>query len=94
MKKCSLLRLLVSINVFYLQGVTEWDETLIDSAKGSLIYSWAEKEETVSGLVTEANKAYRRGADSKYNRQFTVSIGDVTIEQIKEVAKRYLSEHF
>ena len=48
----------------------------------------------MSGLVTEANKAYRRGADSKYNRQFTVSIGDVTIEQIKEVAKRYLSEHF
>merc|ERR1712032_411690 len=74
----------------YVQGVTEWDKTLIDSAKGSLIYSWAEKEETVSGLVTEANKAYRRGADSKYNRQFTVSIGDVTIEQVKEVAKRVL----
>merc|ERR1711971_1169756 len=60
----------------YVQGVTEWDAALVDSAKGALIYSWAEKEETVSGLVTEANKAYRRGADSKYNRQFTVSIGD------------------
>ena len=94
LKKTLLLGLLVSINVFYLQGVTEWDAALVDSAKGALIYSWAEKEETVSGLVTEANKAYRRGADSKYNRQFTVSIGDVTVEQIKEVAKRYFSEHF
>merc|ERR1711860_297737 len=74
----------------YVQGVTEWDKALVESAKGALIYSWAEKEETVSGLVTEANKAYRRGADSKYNRQFTVSIADVTTEQVKEVANRIL----
>ena len=72
-----------------MKGVTEWDEALTESAKGSLIYSWAEKEETVSGLVTEANKAYRRGADSKYNRQFTVSIADVTTQQIQEVASRW-----
>ena len=43
----------------------------------------------MSGLVTEANKAYRRGADSKYNRQFTVSIADVTTQQIQEVASRW-----
>ena len=71
-----------------LQDVTEWDRALVESAKGAEIISWAEKEETVSGLVTEANKAYRRGADSKYNRQFTVSIADVTTEQVKEVANR------
>lgn len=71
-----------------LQDVTEWDRALVESAKGAEIFSWAEKEETVSGLVTEANKAYRRGADSKYNRQFTVSIADVTTEQVKEVANR------
>ena len=46
----------------------------------------------MSGLITEANKAYRRGADSKYNRQFTVSIADVTTEEIKEVANRF--SHF
>ena len=74
-----------------LQDVTEWDRALVESAKGAEIISWAEKEETVSGLVTEANKAYRAhswGLDSTYNRQFTVSIADVTTEQVKEVANR------
>ena len=42
----------------------------------------------MSGLVTQASKAYRRGADSKYNRQFAVSIADVTTEEVKEVANR------
>ena len=71
-----------------LQGLTEWDEALTDSAKGSMIYSWAEKEETVSGLVKEANKAYMRGADSQYNRLFTRSIADVTTAQVEAVGKR------
>ena len=31
----------------YISRDEEWDETLTDSAKGSIIYSWTEKEETV-----------------------------------------------
>ena len=33
-----------------------WQEGLAQSAKGALIYSWAEKEETISGLVSETVK--------------------------------------
>ena len=71
-----------------LQDVTEWDRALVESAKGAEIISWAEKEETVSGMVTQAYRAHSRGLDSTYTRQFTVSIADVTTEQIKEVANR------
>ena len=70
------------------QGLTDWDESLAESSKGALIYSWAEKEETVSGLVTEANKAYLRGTDSFYNRQFTKSIADVDVEQVKKIGQK------
>ena len=42
----------------------------------------------MSGLVSEARKAYLRLTDSHYNRAFTVSIADVTSEQISKVGKR------
>ena len=45
-----------------------WDPSLVDSAKGSLIYSWTEKEETVEDLMDQTVKAYFRQTDSNYNR--------------------------
>ena len=42
----------------------------------------------MSGLVSEARKAYLRLTDSHYNRAFTVSIADVTSEEISKVGKR------
>ena len=42
----------------------------------------------MSGLVSEAKKAYMRETDSHYNRAFTVSIADVTADQISQMGKR------
>ena len=61
----------------YISRDEEWDETLTDSAKGSIIYSWTEKEETVEDLVGQTVKAYLRQTDSKYNRQFVRALGRV-----------------
>jgi len=74
----------------YLTDDDEWDETLADSAKGSIIYSWAEKEETVEDLVSQALKAYMRSTDSKYNRHFVRALGRVTLDGVKAAAKRLL----
>jgi len=74
----------------YVTDDTEWDETLADSAKGSIIYSWAEKEETVEDLVGQADKAYMRETDSKYNREFVRALGRVQLDGIKEVAASLL----
>ena len=52
----------------YIDNEDEWDATLADSAAGSLIYSWTEKEETVENLVEQTVKAYMRQTDSFYNR--------------------------
>merc|ERR1712002_273994 len=70
----------------YIERDEEWDETLADSAKGSIIYSWTEKEETVEDLVGQAVKAYMRETDSKYNREFVQALGRVQLDGIKEVA--------
>merc|ERR1712106_25378 len=74
----------------YLNGDTEFDATLMESAKGSLIYNWASKEETVIGLIKEAAHAYSRRTDSKYNRQFTKALGNVTVEDMSKSASSIL----
>ena len=52
----------------YVNDEDEWDESLGESAKGSIIYSWTEKEETVDDLVEQTVKAYMRQTDTRYNR--------------------------
>ena len=52
----------------YINDEDQWDNSLAESAKGSLIYSWTEKEETVEDLVEQTVKAYMRQTDSFYNR--------------------------
>ena len=74
----------------YVDNEDEWDETLADSARGSIIYSWTEKEETVEDLVGQTVKAYMRGTDSKYNRQFVRALGRVKLEDIRAAARTVL----
>ena len=74
----------------YIENEDEWDDTLAESAKGSIIYSWTEKEETVEDLVGQTVKAYMRGTDSKYNRQFVRALGRVELKEIIETAERIL----
>ena len=52
----------------FVSNEDNWDPSLVESAKGSLIYSWTEKEETVEDLVEQTVKAYLRQTDSAYNR--------------------------
>ena len=52
----------------FVSNEDNWDPSLVESAKGSLIYSWTEKEETVEDLVDQTVKAYFRQTDSNYNR--------------------------
>ena len=74
----------------YVDGSTTFDPALVESAKGALIYSWAEKEETVIGLIKEAARAYTRRTDAKYNRAFTRSLAGVEAKHLAEAAKRFL----
>merc|ERR1712127_723499 len=74
----------------YVDGSSSFEPALVESAKGALIYAWAEKEETVTGLVKEAARAYTRETDSKYNRVFTKSLAYVETKDLEEAAARLL----
>merc|ERR1712223_549975 len=67
-----------------------WKDSLVSSAKGSLIYSWTEKEETVEDLVDQTVKAYFRQTDSNYNRDFVRALGKVSLADIKTAARQIL----
>ena len=74
----------------YITDGDSWDETLTDSAKGSIIYKFAEKEETIDDLVDQAIMAYMRKTDSKYNREFIQALGRVQLADLKTVAMKFL----
>jgi len=76
----------------YIDGESKFDAALVESAKGALIYSWAEKEETVVGLVKESARAYTRQTDAKYNRYFTRSLANVEVRDLEEAASRLLPQ--
>ncbi len=65
---------------------------LLDSARGSQIYSWAKREETTEDLSSVSVKSYLRGTkDPFYNRRFVRLLANTTLEDVMKVK---LSEFF
>ena len=63
-----------------------WDSVLLDSARGSQIYSWAKREETTEDLSSISVKQYLRGTkDSFYNKRFVKMLADTTLEDVIRV---------
>ena len=68
-----------------------WNEDFIESAKGSQIYDWAEREETIEDLGSSSVKAsLRQTSDPFYNRRFVKRLANVTLNDVKELALKYL----
>ena len=76
----------------YLLGEIPWNRTLVDSAKGRLIYKWNKNEEFLTNLVSTADKAYFGNVDVDYNRKFTKSLIRVKTKSVKYVAKQNLTQ--
>lgn len=49
----------------------QWDETLLDSAKNSLMFEIIAQEKTIGDVVLLSVSSYLRGVDYNYNRYFT-----------------------
>ena len=76
----------------YLLGEITWNRTLVDSAKGRLIYKWTQNEESLSSLVSTSDKAYFRNVDVDYNRKFTKSLIRVKSKSVESFAKQILTQ--
>ena len=63
----------------------------MDSARGSQIYKWAEKEETAEGVADLSVMNYlRQTADPLYVRRFVKLLARVTLEDVRNAAVKYL----
>jgi len=67
-----------------------WDETFLESSKGSVVYAWAKKEATITNLVDTSIKTYMWKTDSKYNREFVKRLYNVNLEETIAAAKKFL----
>ena len=76
----------------YLMGKKPWNKTMVDSAKGLLIYEWTQKEKFISGFVSTLDASYLRNMDANYNRMFIKSLAKVKSEDLKSVAKGILTQ--
>ena len=75
----------------YTENEDIWDPVKLDSARGTLIYSWIATEETPANLASASVSSYLREQDDPfYARRFVKMLSAVTVEDVKEVAKKYL----
>jgi len=78
----------------YIERKLNWDPVLLASARGSIIYTWTEKEETIEDLLNQNVKAYMRQTHEKYNREFVHSIPKTSYQRIKILSEEILSAYF
>jgi Zn-dependent M16 (insulinase) family peptidase len=72
-----------------------WDPVKLDSARGTLIYSWIATEETPANLASASVSSYLRGQDDPfYARRFVKMLSDVTVDDVQKAAKKYLHGFF
>jgi Zn-dependent M16 (insulinase) family peptidase len=79
----------------YTENEDIWDPIKLDSARGTLIYSWIATEETPADLAGASVSSYLREQDDPfYARRFVKMLSEVTVEDVKKVAKKYLHTFF
>ena len=79
----------------YTENEDIWDPIKLDSARGTLIYSWIATEETPANLASASVSAYLREQDDPfYARRFVKMLSEVTVDDVKKVAQKYLHTFF
>ena len=76
----------------YIHNKDEWDEVLLESAKGSIIYSRVSHEETVDNLIWKSMQAYLAKTEPTFNRELVASMARVELSDIIKTADRILPE--
>ncbi|KAI4464378.1 presequence protease [Holotrichia oblita] len=68
----------------------KWDNTLIESAKSSLIFEIIEEEKTIGNVVSLSLSSYFQQVDYKYNRTLLCLIEKVTVDDLNRVGDKYI----
>lgn len=71
-----------------------WDQTLLESAKSSLIFEIIENEKSIGHVVEQSLVSYFKKVDYSYNRWLVSYIGKVTEADLNRVGEKYVSQLF
>ncbi|CAH1183590.1 unnamed protein product [Phaedon cochleariae] len=71
-----------------------WDETLLASAKSSMIFEIIDEEKTIGSVVTLSFNSYFDGVDYKFNRTLLELIDKVTVDDLNRVGEKYIAQLF
>lgn len=72
----------------------QWDETLLDAAKNSLMFEIISQEKTIGDVVYLSVTSHLRGIDYNYNRNLIDMIKNVTVEDLNRVGEKYVAPLF
>lgn len=72
----------------------EWDNTLFESAKSSLIFEIIEQEKNIGDVVSLSLSSYFQEVDFKFNRKLLSLVEKVTIDDLNRVGDKYMRSLF
>jgi len=77
-----------------LKDGSQFEETLLESARSSLIFEVIEREKTVGDLVQQAMLNSFKGVAVDYNKFLVDQIANVTIDDLRRVGAKYFTNMF
>merc|ERR550519_3040233 len=75
-------------------GKEDWDNTLLESAKSSLIFELIEKEKSLGDAVQQSLLSSFKGTSPEYNRALLAAVDNVTVADLQRVAPVHLGRLF
>nr|CAD7597482.1 unnamed protein product [Timema genevievae] len=72
----------------------QWEVSLFESARSSLIFEVIEREKNVGDMVTQSLLSYFKAVEHDYNRRLVQLIAGVTVEDLKRVGPQYVARLF
>lgn len=78
----------------HLSGDFTWDETLLASARSSLIFELIERERSVGNLVVQSLLFSYKNVTFGYNQQLVMRVNEVTKDKLITIGEKYVSKLF
>ena len=75
-------------------GKEDWDNTLLESAKSSLIFELIEQEKSLGDAVQQSLLSSFKGTSPEYNRALLAAVDNVTVADLQRVAPLHLGRLF
>ncbi|XP_059607775.1 uncharacterized protein C05D11.1-like [Phlebotomus argentipes] len=77
-----------------IRGDEGWDETLLESARSSLIFEMIDREKSIGDIVSQCILTSFKGVSIDYNRAIVDKIDTITEEDLTRVGKKYVESLF